>query len=85
MQINASPFFSLPLAANTSDAYTAGMATAVAKQLAAGLQVYIEIGQGGPGWMTTDLVSKIHSGMVIPAGNSQPIHGLPIWQWCGSS
>lgn len=55
-QINAAPFFSLPLANGTSDAYIAGLATVVAKQLAEGLEVYIEVGRGGPGWMTTDLV-----------------------------
>lgn len=63
VQINATPFFSLPLAANASDAYAAGMATAVAKQLDAGLQVYIEAGQGGPGWMTTDFVSRRNRGV----------------------
>lgn len=57
VQINASPFFSMPLANSSTDTYIASMAQAVAKTLSADLSVYIEFGQGGPGWMSTDLVS----------------------------
>jgi hypothetical protein len=56
-QVGAAPFFSMPVAANASDTYLTGMAAAVAASLAPGLQVFIEFGQGGPGWMTTELVS----------------------------
>jgi hypothetical protein len=56
-QVNADPWFSLPVAVDDNDAYANSMARYVAANLSPERSVYIEFGQGGPGWMSTDLVS----------------------------
>lgn len=59
LQVQATPFFSMPVANGSTDPYISNMAKVVADKLDPALKVYIEFGQGGPGWMTTALVRSI--------------------------
>ena len=52
----ASPFFSLPLAANDSDPYSVNFAAYVVANLNPSLTCYIEFSSSGLGWMSTGLV-----------------------------
>lgn len=73
----ASPWLSLPGAANDSDSYHLGLSRYVLDYLDPGLNVYIEFGSGGPGWMTSILadntvrISKIWRSVWSSPANSK--------------
>ena len=55
--MKADPWFSLPVAVDDSDEYANKFARYVAGNLDPSLNVYIEFGNEGPGWMSQTLVS----------------------------